>query len=97
MNTWKDLTVGLKIDALDDVVESNENNNLMENDYFVYYCTHYSTANPKRTTSSDLLVRVDPSAVTDNITISLISGSLGAWNNITDQCSITRAVMSSSN
>ena len=96
LNTWKDLTIGLEADSLDEVDESNEENNLTENDYFVYYCTHYSTVNPKRVNSSDLLVRVDPSAVTDNITLSLISGSLGAWNNITDECSITRAVQASS-
>lgn len=92
--TYGNTTVSFRVDGDNKIQESNENNNMATGQYTVYYCTNYEAGvNPKRAKSKDLIVRIDPSVFEGNITEDCFSQSLGVWNNISDNCSITKAYM----
>lgn len=92
---YKPFEMEMEIDALDEIVETNENNNSDSRNYSPYYCIHRSKniKNPPYP-AEDIKVQIESSAFFGLLNQNVFSKALGAWNGITDKVRIKNVTVS---
>jgi len=92
---YKPFELEMEIDALNDVSETNENNNSDAKDYIPKYCIHRAKDTwwlPEP--GENLSVKIRKNGLFGYFTQKFYQDNLGAWNGITDRCSIRQCTIS---